>query len=64
MKGVFIKDLTYPECCERINENSVIVLCAGYSVELCTFWGKKVYDYRWRNFNTYSAVNPVTDNEQ
>ena len=29
MKGVFIKDLTYPECCERINENSVIVLPIG-----------------------------------
>lgn len=29
MKGVFIKDLTYPQCCELINENSVIVLPIG-----------------------------------
>ena len=29
MKGVFIKDLTYPQCCKMIDENSVIVLPIG-----------------------------------
>ena len=29
MKGTFIKEITYPECCEQINENTVIVLPIG-----------------------------------